>query len=269
MKKLTLNFLGKDSVPFHNTIEIPDEVADALSELMSGKKSTDNVFDLADEGTVNAFLSECIPECTAKLFRTAYGSMLLAKELQSHPIKSTMTDVQKKAVYNDAALVVSKKLNHQKNVSKNYDSQSEKMDERLANSKTRLEDTKLKVKAKLKKLRKDAKVAKELWDGDHLKEKLEKIQTQVDKAELQLKRAQERVEKISIDKKFKSDTKNIALGTAKSAYSDPSVVASFCLDNNLEPNFIYSKSLLNRYSWAFENPNPKYWKTYPDGKPTK
>lgn len=269
MKKLTLDFLGKDSVHYKNTIEVPDEVADAINDLIAGKKSTDKIFDLANEGTVNDFLSECVPECTAKLFRTAYGSMLLAQELQAHPIKKDMNDVEKKSIYNNAALEVSKKLNHQKNVSKNYVAQSEKMDENLKNAKAKLSETKKKVAEKLKGIKAKAKTYKAVFEGEQLKEKLAELTQKKEKLEAQLHRAEMRVEKLSIDKQFKADTKNYALGTAKSAYSDPQVVASFCSDNDLDPSFIYSKSLLQRYDWAFENPNPKYWKTYPNGKPTK
>ena len=263
MKTLNLTFIGKDSVKYTNEFEVPDEVASLVEELQAGKKPTDHLFENAGEVEVNAFLRECLPECTAKLFRTAYGTKILAEELQAHPCTPGMTDAQKKAIYNNAALEVSKKLNHQRNVSKNFNDQSAKMDEKVKEAKAKNKETKEKIKQDLEKLKKDIQVAKKCFTGDRLKEKLAKLKEKKQKLEERLIKSDQRVEVLEINRDFKNNTKNIAIGTAKSAYSSPEIAYSWCKTNGIDIKFIYSKSLAEKFAWAADADND-YWKNYPN-----
>ena len=85
------------------------------------------VFPDVTSGEVKEFISCVADGITAKVFRTAWGSSLLAQGLQNAKIKSTRTTSEKIAIFNNASLEVSKKLNHQKNVGKNFESKSEEM----------------------------------------------------------------------------------------------------------------------------------------------
>lgn len=260
MAKMELNFVGKDSVPFHNEYDIPDDVAAVLKGIIGNRGPDEEIFQ-ASSGDVNAFLKGCFDFMTPKLFRTAWGTKLLMEELQAHPCNSKMTDAQKKAVYNNAALEVSKKLNHQRNVAKNYKEQIEKADTRISEAKQKSVELKAKIMEQLKKLESEMKTAKKCLTGERLELKLKQIKEKKDKLKLRLEKSDARIEKLELDKDFRKNTKNIAIGTAKASYSSPVVCASWCADNNVDPRLVLSPGLLKKYTWAFENPNPNFWKT--------
>lgn len=264
MYKLTLDFLGKDSVPFKSTIEVPDEVGKALESLIKDKGKKEKIFDKATSGTVNNFLAECLPYCTAKLFRTAYGTKLLAEELQKSDVKKSMADYEKKAIYDNACLAVSTKLNHQKNVAKTFDSQIEKVDERIEQAKENLEKRREAAKEKLKRIRKEIDIAKKCFEGEKLTKKMKSLKARKDKIQIQVEKAEERVKKLELNKDLKKATKTISLATARTAYSSPKIVYSFCKDLDLDIKFVYNKALQEKYKWA-ENTSASYWKNYPAG----
>lgn len=263
MALMTLDFFGKDSVHFLRSIDVPDDIAKEFKTLLSNKKEDDQIFDLAGEAEVNDFLKENYEECTAKLFRTAYGTKLLAEELQAHPVTKDMSLAKKQSIYNNACLAVSKKLNHQKNISKKFNEQMDKVDSNVETAKVKLDEKNKKAKEDLLKIKKDIAAAKKCFEGEKLKIKLAKLKDKKDKIEKSLKKAEDRVEKLELSKDFKKDTANIAINTAKSAYSSPEIAYSWCKDNDVDISFIYSKTLQERYSWA-KNVKPDYYKKYPN-----
>lgn len=268
MAIMELNFLGKDSVPFKKAFEIPNDIAVEFQKLLDNKKNTDQVFDLAGESEVNNFLKENYDECTAKLFRTAYGTKLLAEELQKHLATKEMSLAKKQSIYNNACLVVSKKLNHQKNVSKNFNDQILKANSNIDEAKSKFNEKKIKAKNSLLQVKKDIATAKKCFTGEKLKDKLKKLKEKKDKIQISLEKAEIRLEKLELTKDFKKDTANIAINTAKSAYSSPEIAFSWCKDNNVDISFIYSKTLQDRYSWAADV-SPDYYKKYPNVKDHK
>lgn len=262
---LRLDFLGKDSVRYMNEIDVPQIVADRITQNLNGKKPTDKIFDKASAGTVNAFLQECIPYCTAKLFRTTYGTKLLAEELQNFYKAGKFNNVPEwkvKALYDEACLTVSKKLNHQRNVAKNFAAQLDKSYEGIAKAKENAKKRKEKATEQLKKIKTDIAAAKKALKGERLKLKLAQLKERKDKIALQVERSQERIEKLEVKKRFKNDTKNIALGTAKNAYSSPKIAYSFCKDVGVDIGIVYNKSLQKKFEWA-ENTPKEFWRKYP------
>ncbi|MBQ2395887.1 MAG: hypothetical protein II304_02425 [Bacteroidales bacterium] len=270
---LKLKFLGKDSVPYVNEFEVPQEVADAIKKCQAGKKPKDKLFDKASSGTVNAFLAECIPYCTAKLFRTAYGTKLLAETLQQYyldgKLAKGMPEWKVRSVYDKACLVVSTKLNHQRNVAKNFSEQMDKTDDNIKKAKDAAKKRKEKATEQLKKIAKDIKTAKQVYTGDMLAEKLKKLKEKKYKIAAQVEKSEGRIEKLEANKDLKKATKNIALGTAKGAYSSPLIAASMCKDLDVSPDIIYNKTLQAKFSWAFAPGVVKttYWKNYPNESP--
>ncbi len=254
--KLHLNFLGKDSVTYDNTIEIDDEAAQVLLELQKGKSKSDKIFSVG-EGELNDFLRESGIDITAKVFRTSYGTKILIDELKQAKLTGNETQDQLKAIYNNAALAVAKKLNHQKAVSKNYDDQEKKAKDKIKDAKNSLEERKEKIKEQLAKIEEQKAKLKDnkKLDSKTRKEKLKALNERQDKLKVSLEKAKLRVEKAKSDLDFKKKTKNFAIGTAKSAYSSPEVCASWCAKTGMEPAKVYSKSLLEKYSWAFEDPD--------------
>ena len=71
MKTITLNFIGKSSVPFNRTIEVSDELYEVIKRSQENKKPTDEIFDMVDSGDVGNFLKEVDKSFSPKVLRTA------------------------------------------------------------------------------------------------------------------------------------------------------------------------------------------------------
>lgn len=264
---LKLVFTGKDSVKYINEFEVPQEIADAIIKCQQNKKSKDKLFDKANAGTVNGFLQECIPYCTAKLFRTAYGTKLLAETLQQFysegKIAKGMPEWKIRSMYDKACLVVSTKLNHQRNVAKNFSTQMDKTDENIKKAKLSAKERKEKATEQLKKIAKDIKTAKQVYSGEQLNEKLASLKAKKDKIAERIEKSELRIEKLEENKELKKATKNIALGTAKGAYSSPTIAYSFVKDLGVDIGIVYNKTLQSKFAWAANTP-ASFWRKYPN-----
>ena len=262
MKTIELNFLGKDSVPYKGTIEIDDLAYDIIKQLKSQKKDNDQIFDVGS-GEVSEFIKQFDKNISPKMIRTCYGGKILSEELKKHPINDSMSESEKKAVYNNAALEVTKKLNHHKNVAKNFDEQLDKQKDKLKNAKTNAKEKQIKIEEQLKKIDEQIMKAKNKYKGKELKEKLAVLKEKKEKAKISLEKSKEKINKEKINLEFKNATKDYAIGTAKGAYSDPRIAYSWCKDADIDISFIYSKSLAEKFSWAADTP-ADYWRNYPN-----
>ena len=79
----------------------------------------------------------------------------------------------------------------------------------------------------------------------------------------QVEKSEGRIEKLEANKDLKKATKNIALGTAKGAYSSPRVAFSFCKDLGVDIGIIYNKTMQNKFAWAANTP-ANFWRKYPN-----
>jgi len=107
------NFLGKDSIRYKNSIEVPKQVYTNMKFFIENKKPCDDLFDRLNTSLLNKYLQELMPGLTAKVFRTYNASITLEKELQKLT-KSNMTDDEKIFSYNSANRDVAILCNHQK-----------------------------------------------------------------------------------------------------------------------------------------------------------
>lgn len=259
--QLTLDFAGKDSVPYKNTVTIDRNVANLLARVYATKASTDQLF-TCSAADVNAYLQAIVPYASVKLFRTALASAIAAKELQNAVVTSDMSDAKKLQIFENVNLSVAKKLNHQKNISASFKDQAAKLKENKAKAKESLAGVEEKVKAGLQKLSKEIAAAKKIWSGKELKDKLDKLAEKKAKLQERLEKAKLRVEAADIKIQQKTATANYALGTSKSAYFGPEIIFSWCKTFNVPVNKIYSKTLQDKYSWAADV-DEDYWKDYP------
>lgn len=262
--KMTLDFLGKDSVTFTQEYEIPESIYNLIQNLQTGKSDNDKLFDI-DSSDVNAFLKEKFSYCSPKLFRTAYGCRLLVEELQKQKIPANATIAQKINFYDNACLAVTKKLNHQKNVSKNFDNQMEKLDANIQKAVEREEAVKAKAAEDLKKLQKQIKAAKASYTGERLEKALAEAKIKKEKITARVEKAQERIDNLKMKKDFKGKTKEFNIGTARTNYSSPRICMSWCKDNGVPVEKILSKSLLAKFEWAKNTP-ASYWRNFPNVK---
>jgi DNA topoisomerase-1 len=55
-----------------------------------------------------------------------------------------------------------------------------------------------------------------------------------------------------LKKQDKDENKEVALGTSKINYIDPRIVIAWCTKAGLNINKVFSKTVRERFSWAFE-----------------
>jgi len=259
---LKLSFGGKDSVHYSNSIELPDYIEKELSILLNGKKKGEMVFPDVTSREVKHFISHVIDGISAKVFRTAWGSSLLAYELQNAKIKSTMTTSEKIAIFDNASLEVSKKLNHQKNVGKNFELKSEEMNIRLQQMKDNYNVIEKTIGKQIKELKvKIDKLDEKKYNANdrallkkNYKDKIKRLQERLNKKKKQ-------ITDFKLKKELKEKTKNISLGTARAAYSDPRIGMSFCKTFDIPLEKVYNKSMQAKFSWAL-NCKKNYFLNY-------
>ena len=143
-----LDFLGKDSIRYHNTVEVPQAVHAALTTFVTGKAPKEQLFDLIDSNAINAYLQALMPDLTAKVFRTCQASSLFQKRRstgqsstgQSRTLAGTL------AVFNAANAEVARLCNHTKTATKASAEADRKLDERIANEKNAKKKAALRLK---------------------------------------------------------------------------------------------------------------------------
>lgn len=259
---LELNFIGKDSVPFSANMEIPDYIYSLFKKIIGNRSKDELVFKNASSNDVAAFLKEFMPECSPKLFRSAYGCKLISEELHNAEkdgkLTKAMPTSKKIAVYDNANLEVAKKLNHQRALPKNFDNQMERLDKQIEDAIKKEVEVKAKAEAELKKVLDQAKLAKKEWEGEKLTAVLERIKERKEKITAKVEKSAEKIEKLKDKREMKDKTKNYALNTSRVAYSTPALAVAFCKKFDIDISNIYSKSLQEKFDWAMDTPESYY-----------
>jgi DNA topoisomerase-1 len=112
---VTFDFLGKDSMRYHNTVELDPRAYANLESFAKGKKPKEEIFDNLTTTLLNEHLKSLMPDLTAKVFRTYNASVTLEKELRD-PAKDISKDehvTTKVNFYNAANREVAILCNHQ------------------------------------------------------------------------------------------------------------------------------------------------------------
>lgn len=227
---IKLDFLSKDSIRYTNKFQINKEIYDNLKLFIRNKKSNDNLFDKIKPDDINKYLQEFMSGLTSKVFRTYNASSLFQKELNNINVNfDNLSENDKTNLllneYNKANAKVALLCNHQKKVSKNFNSNIDKISNRIKELK--------KKKIELEKNKKD--ITKE--KSKKLKIKIKKIDTTI----FELKSR----------KKAKIEMKSVSLGTSKINYIDPRITIVFLKKHNLDINKFFTKTLQQKFFWAF------------------
>lgn len=218
---IVLDFLGKDSVPYHAKLSVEPIIYQNIKQFIENKEKEDQIFDKITSADVNKYLQTFMKDLTAKVFRTYNASNLFQKELRKINKKHQgITDVSILLdEFNKANAKVAQQLNHQKNVGKSHKGQLDKIDIMIK-----------KVKLILRKTKSS--------NGKNKTEKIEKIRI--------------KLKKLKSKKELKQELKNISLGTSKTNYLDPRITVSFLKLHNLPVDKVFSKVLQQKFQWAFE-----------------
>merc|ERR1712166_39437 len=79
--KVHLHFLGKDSMVYDNTCDVPMQVWTNMKDFTQRKQPNEDLFDTLTPALLNSHLSKLMPGLSAKVFRTYNASVTLEKEL--------------------------------------------------------------------------------------------------------------------------------------------------------------------------------------------
>lgn len=239
--KIELDFLGKDSVRYQNTVKIDPDVYNVMTKFVKGKKKSDDLFDLINPQMLNQYLGTMMEGLTAKVFRTYNASKLFQTELndinkQIDKMGNNNNDEKNKInlildMYNKANVKVAILCNHQKNISKSFNEQIDKMDDRIK---------------ELKKKKKDLDKEKEAISKED-KETIKKINEKINKTKDKITEAENK-------KDLKMELKNLSLTTSKTNYIDPRITIAFFKKHNMPLEKIFSQTLRDKFFWAMDIP---------------
>ena len=117
--EIKLDFLGKDSMRYVNTVKVHPSVWKDIELFRRGKKIDDGLFDKIDAQSLNDYLKSQMEGLTAKVFRTYNASSTLQNELKKCNLQGLSME-QKFERYEEANKQVAILCNHQKTVGKKF-----------------------------------------------------------------------------------------------------------------------------------------------------
>jgi DNA topoisomerase-1 len=245
---VTLSFLGKDSMPYNNTVELAQygdvgkQVYQNLKRFCVKKGKNEEVFHELSVTELNKHLSSLMPGLSAKVFRTFNASFTLEKELpgpsgdELDP-HGKMEVAPKVVLYNDANRKVAILCNHQRTAPKSFDTTLDKMNAQLDQLKSQLKDLKqwqtLLAKGKGSSIKlKEEKSASDKKEEDALAKKAQAHMFQrtpsADQVAKKIESWKKKIKALSLRLQDKTDNKEVALGTSKLNYMDPRITVAWC-----------------------------------------
>merc|ERR1719284_1401077 len=231
------DFLGKDSIRYHNLVSVEKKVFKNVGRFMENKKGADDLFDRLNTSILNEYLNGLMPGLTAKVFRTYNASITLQQQL------AELTDADDNVVakvlsYNRANRAVAVLCNHQRAVPKTHDKS--------------MENLRNKIKAKkeaVAKAEKEFKAIKKAKSGG---------KAEVDKKKKAVDRLKEQLNKLEVQEVDKDENKTIALGTSKLNYLDPRISVAWCKKFDVPIEKVCNKTQREKFRWAIDMAGPDY-----------
>jgi DNA topoisomerase I len=124
------DFLGKDSIRFHEEFQVDHQVFKNLKIFKkSPKKEGDDIFDRLTTTQLNNHLKHYMEGLTAKVFRTYNASFTMSQLLKEMTSEGTIPERVKD--YNDANRKVAILCNHKRTVAAGHEGQMEKLGDRV------------------------------------------------------------------------------------------------------------------------------------------
>ncbi|KAI6779582.1 dna topoisomerase i [Emericellopsis cladophorae] len=132
--KVTFDFLGKDSIRYHETSEVDPQIFKNLKIFKKPPKGEgDDIFDRLSTTQLNKHLTSYMPGLTAKVFRTYNASYTMSQELKKldKDPRARGTIAEKVKLYNDANREVAILCNHKRSVGAAHESQMAKLGDKI------------------------------------------------------------------------------------------------------------------------------------------
>ena len=243
---IKLDFLGKDSVRWQETILLKDhevQFKDNLLDLISNKKETDEIFDGIKSQTVNKYLSGIIDGVTAKVFRTYLATRVVTKYLSEHDDLKKVSTPKKLYHAKMANLQAAIRCNHKRAIPKTFNQSLQKKKDSL--KKIKAQNTWAKTEETVKKV-KDTKPKTEK-QKQRQRERLKRLRALIKQRR---QKHSERVEKQSLLISLVQNTKDYNLGTSLRNYIDPRILKAWTDEMGMEWERMYTTALQKKFLWV-------------------
>ena len=223
---ILLDFLGKDSVRYKKQIKIDDSFYNALIVFTENKKKNEDIFDKINATELNNYIDSMMTGATAKIFRTYNACILLQDELNLINKKFSNYNNEDKVnllidAYNKAILRVAILCNHQKQISKTFDKQIQKIN-------------------------------KQIKDTTNKKNELNNKENKTKTDKLRIKKLTEKIKELKNKKEYKNEFKNMNLSTSQLNYLDARITVAFLKKNKIPIEDFLKKNYIERFKWAFD-----------------
>jgi DNA topoisomerase-1 len=265
------NFLGKDSVEWNKTLQLPPIVAKNLAELVenahppatnAGNDDKPQIFPLITSRSVNRFLSSAMPGLTAKVFRTHHATEVVQTSLEEAQVEPEDPEYVKWGAVTRANLQAAELCNHTKQVAAGFPERLKRMQarektlqERVRQRETQLQERKLKL-ARLpneaiekfqacttEKQRQRAEIS--------YKKRIARAEKRVDAARRSLRKARAALGKLQTQMAVNTEKRAWNLNTSLKSYIDPRVYYRWGqkVDYDVLERY-YPKTLRRKFAWA-------------------
>jgi DNA topoisomerase I len=270
------DFLGKDSMRYHNQVDVEKQVFDNLALFTRDKSPSDGVFHRLSVVGLNDYLKSLMPGLSAKVFRTYNASITLNELLSS--TDSSLTLNEKVVFYNQQNKEVAILCNHQRSTPKGHEVQMGRLHTRIQESEewlTELQKAQRKLNIARKKGEPTASVEvteykpvkAEFTEGMDDKARAEERKRAAEaprvksvrainltQAEANILRTKQKLSKLKADMTVKDDLKTVALGTSKINYLDPRITVAWCKKHDVPIERMFAAALLVKFAWAMPTP---------------
>jgi DNA topoisomerase-1 len=269
-------FLGKDSVLWHKTLELPDRVQANLDELIANARPSSSsansdkshptrdkpqLFPDISSRDVNAYLSGILEVLTAKVFRTHHATISVLDCLEESGVEAQDPAYIKWETANLANLEAAVLCNHTKMAPagwsrsrKRYQEREEKAADRVRTYQERLKTQREALSALRKEAREKRQAAprgKKKQVKERYDKRIEVAERRVEKTQGMLDRAKRARGKIKAQYSIASKKRTWNLGTSLKSYIDPRVYYEWGqeVDYDVLEKF-YPKALRRKFAWV-------------------
>ena len=245
-KTIQLDFLGKDSVRWKETIHLEsheERFKDNMYNLIKDKKPGDEIFDRIKSQTVNKYLSGIIKGVTAKVFRTYLATNVVTKYLVEHDDIKKATPAKKLYHAKTANLQAAIRCNHKRAIPKTFSQSLQKKKDNL--KKIKAQNTWAKSEEVLSRVRKNKPRTKK--QKTKRLERLKRLRTLIKQRK---QKHSERVEKQTLLIKLVQNTRDYNLGTSLRNYIDPRVLKAWTDEMGVDWEKMYTPALRKKFLWV-------------------
>ncbi|MBU0493972.1 MAG: DNA topoisomerase I [Chloroflexi bacterium] len=263
-------FLGKDSVLWHKTLELPGVVRRNLERLIQDARPSNasantrdkpQLFPDISSRNVNAYLSEVMPGLTAKVFRTHHATIAVQHTLAQSGVQASDPEHVKWKAASLANLEAAQLCNHTKKAPASWQRGQQRYAERLLKAADRIRSAEAKVQdarqavAALQEEARDKQAAATESQREKVGARYQKrtasAERRLAQAEEQLNKAELAHNKIEAQALIAAEKRTWNLGTSLKSYIDPRVYHAWGrqVDYDVLESY-YPTALRRRFAWA-------------------